>query len=103
MSTSGRHFGTFIGCLWDVPAKRKTMKQLTLLCFRHTFDEIKLKIMQRKCILCERFKIDVLGTSQSRYPMGVFSGRFEDVHSTVLQNCKNMHQLTLQYFTQHIS
>ena len=43
--TSGRHFGTFIGCLWDVAAKRKTMKQLTLLCFRHTFDEITLKII----------------------------------------------------------
>ena len=41
-------------------------------------------------------------TSQGRYHMDVFSGRFEDIHRTVLQNCNNMQQLTFQYFTQHI-
>ena len=36
-----------------------------------------------------RFKIDALGTSQGRHSKQVFSGRFEDVHRTFLQNCKN--------------
>ena len=48
------------------------------------------------------FKIDVQGTSQEFNLMDLFSGRFEDVHCTVLQNCKNIQQLTFQYFTQHI-
>ena len=48
-----------------------------------------------KMHLCERFKIDVLGTSQGRYAMDVFSGRFEEVYRTVLQDCKNKQQLTL--------
>ena len=37
----------------------------------------------------ERFKIDVLGTSQGRHPTDVFSGRFEDDRRTFLQNLKN--------------
>ena len=41
-------------------------------------------------------------TSRGRYHMDVLSGRFEDIHGTVLQNCNNMQQLTFQYFTQHI-
>ena len=39
--------------------------------------------------LYKRFKTDVLGTSQGRHPMDVFSGRFEDVSRTFLQNFKN--------------
>ena len=50
----------------------------------------------------ERFKTDVLRTSQGRYNMDVFLGRFEDIHRTVLQNCNNIQSLTFQYFTQHI-
>ena len=50
----------------------------------------------------ERFKTDVLRTSQGRYHMDIFSGHFEDIHRTVLQNCNNMEKLTFQYFTQHI-
>ena len=49
-----------------------------------------------------RFKIDILRTSQWRCHMNVFSGRFEDNHRTVLQNCNNMKNLIFQYFTQHI-
>ena len=55
-----------------------------------------------KMHLCERFKIDVLGTYQEHYPMNVFSGCSEDVHRTVLQNSMNMQQLIFQYSTQHI-
>ena len=55
-----------------------------------------------KIHLCERFKIDDLRTSQEYYPMDVFSGCFENVHRTILQNCMNMQQLIFQYFTQHI-
>ena len=47
---------------------------------------------------CERFKIDILGTSQGRYSMNTFSGRFEDVHRKAPQNCNNMQKLTFQYF-----
>ena len=52
--------------------------------------------------LYRRFKIDVLGTSQGRHPTDVFSGRFEDVRRTFLQNFRNKQHLTFQYFTQHI-
>ena len=62
----------------------------------------KIKNNAVKMYFCERFKIDVLGTSQGRYPRDVFSGRFEDIHRTAFQNCKNMQQLTFQYFMQHI-
>ena len=107
------------------------MKQLTLWCFRHTFGEVRLKLMQWRCICARSSKLtssgrpknitlwtsfwdvlrtstvwlsktDVLGTSQVPNPMEGFLGRIEDVHRTVLQNCKNMQQLTFQYFTQHI-
>ena len=50
----------------------------------------------------ERFKTGVLGTSQRRHNMDVFSRRFEDVHKTFIPNCKNIQQLTFQYFTQQI-
>ena len=40
-----------------------------------------------------RFKIVILGMSQGRHPKDTFSGRFEDVHKTFLQNCKNKQQL----------
>ena len=49
-----------------------------------------------------RFKIDVLGTSQTRHPTDVFSERFEDIRRTFLQNFKNKQQLTFKHFTQHI-
>ena len=52
--------------------------------------------------LYERFKIDVLGMSQGRHPTGVFSGRFEDIPRTFLQNFKNKQQLTFKYFKQYI-
>ena len=52
--------------------------------------------------LYERFKIDVLETFQRRHSTDVFSGRFEDVRKTFLQNFKIRQQLTFQYFTQHI-
>ena len=50
----------------------------------------------------ERFKIDVLGTSQGHHPTGVFSGRFENVCRTFFQNFKNKQRLTVKYYTQHI-
>ena len=50
---------------------------------------------------CERFKIDILGTSQGRHTTDVFLGRFEDVRRRFLQNFKNLQQLTFKYFTQH--
>ena len=55
-----------------------------------------------KIHLYERFKIDVLGTSQERHPTDVFSDRFKDVRRTFLQNFKNNKKLTFKYFTQHI-
>ena len=55
-----------------------------------------------KVHLYERFKIDVLGTSQGRHPTDVFSERFEDVCWTFLQNFKNKEKLTFKYFMQHI-
>ena len=55
-----------------------------------------------KMHLYERFKIDVLGTSQGRHPTDIFSGRFEDVRMTFLQNFKNKQRLTFKYFAQHI-
>ena len=39
--------------------------------------------------LYERFKIDVLGTSQGRHATDIFLGCFEDVRRTFLQNFKN--------------
>ena len=50
---SESHFMTFIGSLWDIAAKRKTMKQLSFWCLRHTFGEIRFKIAKWKCI-CKR-------------------------------------------------
>ena len=44
--------------------------------------------------LNEKFKIDVLEASQVRQPTTLFSGRFEDVPWTFLQNCKNKQQIT---------
>ena len=58
--------------------------------------------MQLKYICARGHKIDVLGTSQRLYPMDVFLGHFRDVPRTVLQYCKNIQQLTFQYFMQHI-
>ena len=55
-----------------------------------------------KMHLYVRFKIDALGMSQGRHPTDVFSGRFQDVRKTFLQNFKNKQQLTFKYFTQHI-
>ena len=52
--------------------------------------------------LYERFKIDVLGTSEGRHPMDIFSGRFEDVLRPFLQNFKIKQRLTFKYFTQQI-
>ena len=42
-----------------------------------------------KTHLYERLKIEVLGTLQGRHPTDVFSGCFEDVRRTFLQNFKN--------------
>ena len=56
-----------------------------------------------KMHLYERFKIDVLRTSQGGHTTGaVFSGSFEYVRRTFLQNFKNKQQLTFKYFMQHI-
>ena len=55
-----------------------------------------------KMHLCERFKIDALGTSQGPYSKEVFSGRFEDVQRTFLLNCKNKQHLAFKYFKQQI-
>ena len=52
--------------------------------------------------LYERFKIDFLRTSQGRHPTVFFSGRFEGVRRTSLQNFKNKQQLTFKYFSQRI-
>ena len=62
----------------------------------------KIENNAKKMHLYERFKIDILGTSQGRHLMEVFSRRFEDVHGIYIQNCKTIQQLTFQYFTQHI-
>ena len=45
-----------------------------------------------------RFKIVILGMSQGRHSKDTFSGRFEDVHRTFLQNCKNKQQLATVYW-----
>ena len=55
-----------------------------------------------KMHLYERFKIDVLGMSEGRHPMDIFSGRFEDVERPFLQNFKIKQRLTFKYFTQQI-
>ena len=55
-----------------------------------------------KMHLCERFKIDALGTSQGRHSTDVFSGRLANVRTTFLQNFKNKQRLIFKYFTQHI-
>ena len=52
--------------------------------------------------LQDRIKIDVLGMSQGGHPKDVFSGHFEDVRGTFLENFKNKKRLTFKYFTQHI-
>ena len=53
--------------------------------------------------LYETIKIDVLRRSQEHHPTDVFSGRFQDVRSMFLQNCKNIQQLTLTVFqTNHL-
>ena len=52
--------------------------------------------------LYERFKIDVLGTSQGRNRTDLFSERFGDARRRFLQNFKNKQQLNFRYFTQHI-
>ena len=55
-----------------------------------------------KMHLYESFKTEILGTSQGRHPMDVFSGLFEHVGRTFLQNVKNKQQLTFKYFPQHV-
>ena len=50
----------------------------------------------------KRFKIDVLGISQGRHPTDVFSGRFDNICRTFIQNFNNKQQLTFKYFTQRI-
>ena len=55
-----------------------------------------------KMHLRERFKSDVLGTSQGRHPTDVFSGRFENGRSTFLPNFNNKQRLIFKYFTQRI-
>ena len=37
----------------------------------------------------QKFKTDLLGTSQENHPTDIFSGRFEDVRRMFLQNVKN--------------
>ena len=56
----------------------KTIKPITFKWFRQTFGEIKLKIMQFKCIYTRGSKLLSLG----RYPKFVFSGLFDDVRRT---------------------
>ena len=51
-----------------------------------------------KMHLFEKFKIDALGTSQGRYPKDGFSGCFEDVRRTFLQNYKNKQRLAFKVF-----
>ena len=55
-----------------------------------------------KMYLYEKFKTDVLRTSEGRNPTDFFLGCFEDVHWTSLQNFTNKQQLTFKYFTQLI-
>ena len=52
-----------------------------------------------KMLLYQRFKIDVLWTSQGRHTTDFCSGRFEDVRRTLLQNFKNKQQLGFKYFS----
>ena len=42
-----------------------------------------------KMHLYESFKTEILGMSQGRHPMDVFSGVFELAHRSFLQNFKN--------------
>ena len=51
-----------------------------------------------KMHLFEKFKIDALGTSQGRYTKDGFSGCFEDVPRTFLQNYKNKQRLAFKVF-----
>ena len=55
----------------------------------------KLKIMQWKCFCTRGSKL----TSQGRHTTDFCSGRFEDVHRTLLQNFKNKQQLGFKYFS----
>ena len=102
MSPSGRHFGTFIRRLWDVSPKTKNYKIADSLVFQAHILWNKIENDAMKMHLYERFKIDVLRMSQGRHPTNAFSGSFEDVRRTFLQNCKNKQQLTFKYFAQHI-
>ena len=88
--------------LWDI-------YRMSLGCCRKTWNYetanslvFQAKMLWNKIENNERFEIDVLRTSQGRYHMDVFLGRFEDIHRTVLQNYNNMQNLTFRYFTQHI-
>ena len=85
----------FLIGLW-LFCKKNWKKISCLVLYLHGWNKIENYSM--KMHLCERFKIDVLGTSQEHYSMDVFSGCFEDVHRTFLQNCMNMQQLIFQYF-----
>ena len=75
---------TLWGSLWDA-------YRMTLECCHFV-----------KIHLCRRLKFEVMGVSQGRYPMNIFSEIFEDAHRTILWNSKNMQQLTFYYFMQHI-
>ena len=55
-----------------------------------------------KMHLNERFKINILGTTQGLHPMDIFLGRFEDIHRTGFENYKNMQQPIFQHFMQYI-
>ena len=93
--SAGRHFGTFIRPLLDVSPKTYYYKTSNSLVFQA---HVWWNKLENKMYLCERFKIDVLGTSQGRHPMDVFSGHFEDAPRTFLQNFKNKQQITFKYW-----
>ena len=90
-TSRGRHrLDVTLGPLEDVfrtfLQKPKTKIQLTLQA--HIWRN-KIKNNAVKMYMYERFKTDVLGTSQGNHPTDVFSGRFEDVRRMFLQNVKN--------------
>ena len=77
-----------LGRLWDVSSKTLNYKSGNSLLFQVQICLNKIENNAMNMYLYERFKIDALGTFKGRHPTDVFSGRFEDVHRTFLQNWK---------------
>ena len=91
----------YIMPLWCCRKNVKLYSSQFFSFFRHIFGK-KIENNAIEMHLVREVQNWVKGTSKGRYPKYVFSRRFEDICRTIFQNCKNMQQLTFQYFTQHI-